>query len=136
MSDQATTAVFNQAELGYLLGERRLARLATVGRDGTPHVAPVGWRFDPEHEVFEVGGLDLARTKKFRDVARTGRAALVIDDVLPPWQPRGVEVRGSAEAVDGDPAVIRIHPERVVTWGIDTPGVGPGRARSRTRAEE
>src|SRR5690606_37339910 len=85
------------AELAYLRSDRRLARLATVGGDGMPHVAPVGWSFDEEHGVFEVGGHDFAATKKYRDVAKTGKAALVIDDVLPPWQPRGIEIRGDAE---------------------------------------
>jgi pyridoxamine 5'-phosphate oxidase family protein len=123
--------LFTDAELSYLVGERRLARIATVGRDGTPHVTPVGWGFDAAAEVFEVGGHDLARTKKFRDVADTGRAALVIDDVLPPWHPRGVEVRGRAEAVDdGTKTVIRIHPDRIVTWGLESAAIGDRRARS------
>lgn len=116
---------FTEAELAYLRGERRLARLATVGPDGTPHVVPVGWTLNTEDEVIEIGGIDLARTKKFRDIARTGRAAIVIDDVLPPWQPRGVEVRGPAEAVEGPEPMIRIHPERVIGWGLDGAGRGP-----------
>jgi hypothetical protein len=34
---------FTDAELEYLQGgERRLARLATIGRDGALHIAPVG----------------------------------------------------------------------------------------------
>ena len=53
-------SVFTEAELDYLR-ERRLARLATVGADGTPHVVPVGWRYDREHDAIEVGGHDLAR---------------------------------------------------------------------------
>ena len=36
-------SVFTDAELAYLLGEPRLGRLATIGKDGTPHVVPVGW---------------------------------------------------------------------------------------------
>jgi pyridoxamine 5'-phosphate oxidase family protein len=35
-------SAFTSAELEYMTGERRLARLATVGTDGTPHVVPVG----------------------------------------------------------------------------------------------
>lgn len=35
-------SAFSDAELAYLTGERRLARIATVGKDGTPHVVPVG----------------------------------------------------------------------------------------------
>ncbi|HUZ00280.1 MAG TPA: PPOX class F420-dependent oxidoreductase [Thermomicrobiaceae bacterium] len=113
---------FTAHEQTFLLGERRLARLATVGRDGTPHVTPVGWSYNPEHDTIDVGGRDLARTKKFRDVARTGRAAIVIDDVLPPWRPRGVEVRGRAEAIVEPAPLIRIHPGRVVSWGLAEAG--------------
>jgi pyridoxamine 5'-phosphate oxidase family protein len=90
---RSTMSAFTEGELRYLLGERRLARLATVGMDGM-HIAPVGWQYNEELDAIEVGGYSLERTKKYRDVVRTGRAALVVDDVLPPWRPRGVEVRG------------------------------------------
>jgi pyridoxamine 5'-phosphate oxidase family protein len=112
-------SVFTDAELRYLLGERRLGRIATVGRDGTPHVTPVGWAYNAELDTIDVGGHSPELTKKYRDVARGGRAAIVIDDVLPPWRPRGVEVRGHAEAVTQPSPLIRIHPERIVSWGID-----------------
>lgn len=121
--------VFTEAEQAYLQGERRLARIATVGPDGTPHVTPVGWQLDPVRGVVEVGGHHLTTTKKFRDVARTGRAAIVVDDVLPPWQPRGVEMRGRAEAVDGPEPCIRLHVERVIGWGLDDARIGHHHAR-------
>jgi pyridoxamine 5'-phosphate oxidase family protein len=115
--------VYTEAELAYLLGERRLAHVATVGKDGTPHVTPVGrWSVDPDSGVVEVTGHGFATTKKFRDVARSGRAAIVVDDVLPPWRPRGVEVRGHAEAVGGPRPSIRIRPTRIVAWGLDDSG--------------
>jgi pyridoxamine 5'-phosphate oxidase family protein len=110
---------FTEAELTYLRTERLLGRLATVGPDGTPHVTPVGWRLGPAGTVIEITGQDFAATKKFRDVARTRRAAIVIDDVQPPWRPRGIEIRGRAEAIDHPEALIRIHPERIVSWGVD-----------------
>jgi pyridoxamine 5'-phosphate oxidase family protein len=122
--------IFSDAELAYLHGERRLARIATVGIDGTPHVTPVGWSLTDEDQVIEVGGIDLAATKKFRDITRTHRAAIVIDDVLPPWQPRGIEVRGRAEAIIDPRPIIRIHPERILSWGIESEM--PGQRHSRT----
>lgn len=112
-------SVFTEAELSFLQGERHLARLATVGPDGTPHIAPVGWSLDEDASVVRIGGIDLPSTKKFRDVARTGRAAIVIDDVLPPFRPRGVEVRGRAVAMREPEALIVIHPERIVSWGLE-----------------
>jgi pyridoxamine 5'-phosphate oxidase family protein len=122
-------SAFTEAELAYLQGERRLARLATVGSDGTPHVAPVGWRLADDGAI-EVDGVDLDRTKKYRDIRATGRAAIVVDDVLPPWQPRGVEVRGRAETLAAPRPLIRIHPERVVSWGIESQRMGDRHARS------
>jgi pyridoxamine 5'-phosphate oxidase family protein len=131
-------SAFTDTELEYLLTEfehlvtkRRLARVATVGKDGTPHVVPVGFSYNAEQDTIDIDGFDNERTKKFHDVARSGRAAVVVDDLasFDPWRPRGVEVRGRAEAIhDGRSpndssgyggALIRIYPERVVSWGID-----------------
>ena len=116
-------SAFSAAELAYLRpdGERRLGRIATVGRDGTPPVVPVGWRYNAEHDSIDVGGHALAATKKYRDAARSGRAAIVIDDLAStdPWRPRAVEVRGRAEVLTEPVPVIRIHPERVVSWGLE-----------------
>ena len=50
-------SAFTDEELAYLRGERRLARLATVGADGTPHVVPVGWSLDAELDAIEIAGV-------------------------------------------------------------------------------
>jgi pyridoxamine 5'-phosphate oxidase family protein len=116
-------SVFSEAELRYLAGGRQLGRIATVGADGTPHVVPVGWIYNAARDTIDIGGHELERTKKFRDVARSGRAAIVIDDLAStdPWRPRGVEVRGRGEAIALPTPLIRIHPERIVSWGLDRP---------------
>jgi pyridoxamine 5'-phosphate oxidase family protein len=115
-----TSSVFTDEELAYLHGARRLARIATVGPDGTPHVVPVGWTHNEETDTIDVGGHDFDQTKKYRDVAATGRAAIVIDDLAStdPWRPRAVEIRGRAEALPGPRPIVRIHPERVISWGL------------------
>ena len=114
-------SVFREAELGYMAGGRQLGRIATVGADGTPHVVPVGWIYNAVQDTIDVGGHELERSKKFRDVARTGRAAIVIDDLAStePWRPRGIEVRGRGEAIALPTPLIRIHAERIVSWGLE-----------------
>lgn len=114
-------SVFTRAEVEYLSVSRRLGRLATVGPDGTPHVVPVGIFHDPTRDVIEITGRELEKTKKFRDVERTGRAAVVVDDLASedPWVPRGIEIRGRAEAIRWPMPRIRIHPERIVSWGLE-----------------
>jgi pyridoxamine 5'-phosphate oxidase family protein len=120
-------SAFSDAEIAYL-GSQRLGRLATVGTDGMPHVVPVAFRYNPDADVIDIGGHDFAKRKKFRDVQRTGVAALVVDDVLPPWEPRAVEVRGEATTLETggkaimdrfDDPIIRITPRRIVSWGLE-----------------
>lgn len=117
--DEGVSA-FTDDEVSYLRGGRRLGRIATVGKDGGPHVTPVGWTYNAELETIDVSGKDLERTKKYRDVERSGRAAIVVDDLasVDPWRPRGVEVRGRAQVVDDPRPMIRIHADRVVSWGL------------------
>jgi pyridoxamine 5'-phosphate oxidase family protein len=130
--ESTTVSVFSNNELTYLLGERRLARIATVGKDGTPHVAPVGWSYNSGDDTIDVGGLDLERTKKYRDVQSNGRAAVVIDDIasLDPWRVRGVEIRGRAEVLKEARPLIRLHPERVISWGIESDDIGKRHGRT------
>jgi pyridoxamine 5'-phosphate oxidase family protein len=114
-------SVFREAELRYMTGGRQLGRLATVGADGTPHVVPIAFIYNAVRDTIDIGGYELESTKKFRDVARRGRAAIVIDDLAStdPWHPRGIEIRGRGEAIPLPTPLIRIHPERIVSWGLE-----------------
>lgn len=120
-------SAFSEAELAYL-AEGRLGRLATIDAAGLPHVVPLGWGYNAELDTIDVGGRDFARTRKFRNVEGNPNVALVIDDVLPPWQPRCVLIRGVGEALanatgsDQAPTgpIIRITPTEVISWGLET----------------
>jgi pyridoxamine 5'-phosphate oxidase family protein len=124
-----STAVFTSAELAYLQGQR-LGRLATIGPDGAPQVRPVGFVVDADTGTVDIQGRDNPSTQKWRNVVRDGRVSFVVDDVVPdPWQPRAVEIRGVAEVLPDviptnafpgvRPGVIRIHPRRILSLGID-----------------
>jgi pyridoxamine 5'-phosphate oxidase family protein len=123
--------VFSEAELDYLRSQR-LGRLATITPDGTLQNSPVGFEVDAAAGVINVGGQDLGNTRKFRNVAANGKVAFVIDDIasFDPWTVRCLEIRGVAEALTGQaPAhpylsaeVIRIHPRRIISWGLGADG--------------
>jgi pyridoxamine 5'-phosphate oxidase family protein len=117
------------AELVSYLAGQRLGRLATTGADHKPHVVPTSFRYNAELGTIDVGGHHVADTKKFRDVQANGWAAFVVDDLVSvdPWRPRFLEIRGRAEAIPAGgahlgpgfgEAFIRIHPEKVNTFGI------------------
>jgi pyridoxamine 5'-phosphate oxidase family protein len=121
-------SVFSEFELAFLAEGGKLGRLATVDAQGQPHVVPVGWNYNSETDTIDIGGRDLTNTRKFRNVRDNNpQVAIVIDEVLPPWKPRCVQVRGIAEALDqatapdGRPrgATIRIKPTKIVSWGLE-----------------
>jgi pyridoxamine 5'-phosphate oxidase family protein len=120
-------SVFTDAERAYLEQAGHLGRLATVAADGTPHVVPVGWRYNDELDTIDIGGRDgdeFVSTVKFRQAKANPRVGFVVDDVLPPWRPRCVTIRGRAEAIDERDAdgrrraLIRITPVKVTSWGV------------------
>ena len=120
-------SVFTKNELEYI-SEQRLGRLATVDMDGNPHVVPVGFRHNPETDTIEIGGHKISQTNKWRDAGQHSRVAFVVDDVLPPWRPRSIEILAEAELLESggegfgrglDPQIIRLHPVKIIAWGID-----------------
>ena len=130
---------FTDEEVAYLQGQR-LGRLATVDAKGDLHVVPVGFRYDPTHDTIDIGGHDLAASRKYRDALGHGRVAFVVDDFLPPWKPRFVEVRGRAraESTGGTaivpsfaPEMLRITPSYIVSFGVNDDGVMSGQGRVR-----
>ncbi len=133
-------SVFTPAEIEYL-GSQRLCRLATVGLGGEPHVVPVRFRYNADLDVMELGGRDFGTSKKFRDMLNNPLVALVVDDLTPPpVKPRGIEVRGRAEALftggddiwpGADPEYVRVTPTYIATWGIEGDPYSPAGRRAQ-----
>ena len=67
---------------------QRLGRLATVDRAGVPQANPVGFFLDEESGQVLIGGMALAKTLKFRNVAGDPKVAFVVDDIVStdPWR--------------------------------------------------
>ena len=68
-------------------------------------------------------------TKKWRNLQKNPKVALVIDDVVSvrPWKVRGVDIRGDAELLTGphelgphfSEELICVHPRRIHSWGLE-----------------
>lgn len=128
---------FTPAEVEYLQSQR-LGRLATIDEKGDLHVVPVGFRYNPNQDTIDIGGHNIAPTKKYRDALKHGRVAFVVDDVLPPWRPRMVEVRGTVQGLpeggkeimkDFSPTILRITPTYIVSLGVNDEVVRPGKGQ-------
>ena len=112
----------------------RTAKLAWLGADGHPQVAPVWFVLDGDDVIFNTG----ADTAKGRALRRDPRVSIVVDDEVPPFA--FVKVNGVAE-ISEDLAEVRrwatviggryMGPERASEFG-DRNGV-PGELLVRVR---
>jgi pyridoxamine 5'-phosphate oxidase family protein len=98
---------FSQKEIEYLKSQR-LVRIATAsvsskeeGEQGSiqPDVVPVGFDFDGEY--FYIGGMNILKSTKYKNVLKNNKVAIVIDDLksVDPWDPRGIKIYGTADVV-------------------------------------
>jgi PPOX class probable F420-dependent enzyme len=75
----------------FLMAGTRTGILATVRKDGRPHAAPVWFTLDGDDVMFTTN----TNTVKGRNLRRTGRALIVIDEPTPPYD--HVTIEGSVE---------------------------------------
>ena len=87
-----------------LLATARLGHLATASRDGRPHVVPVCFAWLPPVIYSAIDGKPkrTMHLRRVRNVAETGRAALVVDRWSEDWTKLAyVLVEGPAEVLEG-----------------------------------
>jgi len=87
-------------ELTSFLGEQRTCRFATTGPDG-PHVAPVWFVWDGQ----ALWVYSLTRSRRWANLARDPRVAVVVDDGHHYHELRGVEIEGQAVMVGPVPRI-------------------------------
>jgi pyridoxamine 5'-phosphate oxidase family protein len=64
-----------------------------------PDIVTVSFDFDGEY--FYVGGINILKSRKYKNVLKNDKVALVIDDLktVDPWDPRGIRIYGTANIV-------------------------------------
>jgi PPOX class probable F420-dependent enzyme len=121
-----------------------VARLATHGDQGRIHLVPVCYAYDGK-DIFIGTSLD---SKKVKNVRRNNSVAFVVDFYVEDWSKlKGVMIQGRAEVIEkgkefeeakkllyekypqyeatapieeGESAIIKIKPERVVSWDYES----------------
>jgi pyridoxamine 5'-phosphate oxidase family protein len=131
--------MFSEKEIEYLKSQN-IARIATASvllneaeKGSTqPDVVPVGFDFDGEY--IYVGGMNILKSTKYKNILKNNKVAIVIDDLnnADPSDPRGIRIYGTADVVNrqggymartehDNPVYIRISPGKKWSWGIEEP---------------
>ena len=110
----------------FVMHGTRTVALATVRRDGRPHVAPVWFVLDDDGSVVFTTGAD---TVKGRTLRRDPRASLCVDDETPPFA--FVLIEGTTTiSADLDEMLGWATASAVATWAP----IAPRRSVAATRS--
>lgn len=142
----------DRSALDRFLEEQRTCRVATVGRDGAPHVTPLWFVWDGA----ALWLTSVVRSQRWADLQNESRLSVVVDAGEEFMDLQGVEIRGVAQVVgevprtgepvpaldrperlyadkyaggqifhDGRHAWLRVEPEKLVSWDFRKMGA-PG----------
>jgi general stress protein 26 len=89
----------SEAEVDRFLGGERTCRVATVGGQGGPHVAPLWFVWDGVSLWLH----SVVRSQRWQDLLRDPRVAVVVDAGEEFHELRGVEIGGRAVVVGDVP---------------------------------
>ncbi|MGJ5829710.1 pyridoxamine 5'-phosphate oxidase family protein [Streptomyces ossamyceticus] len=110
-------------ELDAFLGAQRTCRVATVSADGAPHVSPLWFVWDGT----SLWLYSITRSRRWSELRRDPRVAVVVDAGEDYGELRGVELSGTVEVVGevprtGEPLAELTEVERLFArknFGID-----------------
>ena len=145
MAKQRDAIRMTDAELALFLEQGQNLQVATLGRDGAPHLTTVWYAMHEGLILFETYG----KSQKVMNLRRDPRIAVLVEDGKTYDQLRGVSINGNAELIEENPRrtqlmrvlvnhhfpgqtpeqldamsaqmaakriVIAIHPDKVVSW--------------------
>lgn len=94
-------------ELDEFLTTQRTCRVATVSADGAPHVSTLWFVWDGK----SLWLYSITRSKRWADLRRDPRVAVVVDTGEEYGDLRGVELSGTVEFIGEAPRTGEPHPE-------------------------
>lgn len=100
----------------FLLKGTKTGKLATVRKDGRPHVVPVWYDMDGDTLIFSTGGDSV----KAKNMGRDTRVCLTVDDQTPPYS--YVMVEGTASFSE--------NPDELLKWATRIGGRYMGEAQA------
>jgi hypothetical protein len=144
------------------LTTERTCRVASIGRDGSPHVTPLWFVWDGT----ALWLTSIVRSQRWTDLERDSRVSVIVDAGSEFLELRGVELRGTADVVgevprtgeplraletperlfadkyaggnlrhDGRHAWLRISPDKIVSWDFRKLTAGAPGDRSGSGSE-
>lgn len=99
MAKQRDAVRMSDAEIEAFIAAQQNLQVATIGKDGAPHLTTVWFAHDQGRFLFETYG----KSQKVVNLQRDPRIAVLLEDGKTYATLRGVSINGTAEIVDAQP---------------------------------
>ena len=96
-------------ELEQFIAEQKSLQVATINRDGTPHLSTLWFDIVEGDIVFET----FTKSQKIKNLERDPRISCLLEDGLVYEKLRGVQINGTAE-LHSDPATVHLYARGVM----------------------
>lgn len=106
-------------EVTAFLNETSILQVATIGRDGSPHLAPMWFVMEGDRIVFR----SFTRSQKIVNLRRDPRLTVLAEDGDAYAELRGVMINGEARLVDDPAYVLEVYGRLAAKYALigDTP---------------
>ncbi len=99
----------SKEELEQFIAEQKSLQVATINRDGTPHLSTLWFDIVEGDVVFET----FTKSQKIKNLERDPRISCLLEDGLVYEKLRGVQINGTAE-LHSDPATVHLYARGVM----------------------
>jgi len=99
MAKQRDAVQMSEAEIASFLDQAHSLQVATIGKDGAPHLTTVWFVVNDGEILFETYG----KSQKVVNLRRDPRIAVLAEDGITYDQLRGVSINGTARLVEDNP---------------------------------
>lgn len=104
MGKQRDLVKMTDEEVWRFLDQAHNLQVATIGRDGAPHLTTVWFGVRDGRILFETYG----KSQKVVNLRRDNRIAVLVEDGVAYDELRGVSINGTAEVIDENPRLLEL----------------------------
>jgi len=127
MPKRRDLVTMSEDEMWIFIESQRSIQVATIGRDGSPHLVPLWFAIDEGEIILET----FTKSQKIKNLERDDRITVLLEDGEAYPELRGVSIRGRAELIREPDRVHELHLDIIMR---NQPGIARDTLAEATRA--
>jgi PPOX class probable F420-dependent enzyme len=127
MPKRRELVTMSEEEMWTFIESQKSIQVATIGRDGSPHLVPLWFAIDDGEIILET----FSKSQKIKNLERDDRISVLLEDGGSYPELKGVSIRGRAELIRDHDRVHEMHLDIIMR---NQPGIERDALAEATRA--